>query len=194
MQPTRTFSNIILLSSLSVWLIACVGSGSGAGTATNTYSIGQPGPAGGIVFYVTDGGAHGLEAAPVDQSNSRWGCDDMPITGADGTTVGAGEQNTTSILAACNEPGIAAALSDSYILNGYSDWFLPSRDELTLMFLNIGPGSTSIGNVGGFATSWYWSSSESHSKAWYVDFGSSTVFGYVVSKASSNSVRAARAF
>ena len=62
------------------------------------------------------------------------------------------------------------------------------------MFINIGPGSTSIGNVGGFATSWYWSSSEFDSKAWYVDFGSSTVFGYVISKASSNSVRAARAF
>ena len=50
MQPPRTFSNIILFISLSVWLTACIGGGSGVGTATNTYSIGQTGPAGGIVF------------------------------------------------------------------------------------------------------------------------------------------------
>ena len=39
-----------------------------------TYEIGDTGPAGGIVFYVTDGGLHGLEAAPEDQDRGEWGC------------------------------------------------------------------------------------------------------------------------
>ena len=39
-----------------------------------TYAIGDIGPAGGWVFYVTDDGLHGLEAAPVDQANAAWGC------------------------------------------------------------------------------------------------------------------------
>ena len=36
------------------------------------FEIGDEGPAGGIVFHVTDGGLHGLEAAPVDQLNAQW--------------------------------------------------------------------------------------------------------------------------
>ena len=38
------------------------------------YEIGKTGPAGGIVFYVTDGGLSGLEAAPTDVSTVVWGC------------------------------------------------------------------------------------------------------------------------
>lgn len=40
------------------------------------YAIGDTGPAGGIVFYVTEGGIHGLEAAQVDQGYAPWGCVD----------------------------------------------------------------------------------------------------------------------
>jgi hypothetical protein len=84
-----------------------------------TYAIGHTGPAGGIVFYVTDRGTHGLEAAPADLSDgSEWGCSGggTPIAGADGTAVGTGAQNTADILAGCSQPGTAAALADSYRL------------------------------------------------------------------------------
>jgi hypothetical protein len=44
------------------------------------YEIGKTGPAGGIVFHVTDGGLHGLEASHEDQSTSaEWGCSGIDI-------------------------------------------------------------------------------------------------------------------
>ena len=46
-----------------------------------------------------------------------------------------------------------------YNLEGYSDWHLPSRDELIVMYNNIGLGAD---NSGGFVEQDYWSSSESY--------------------------------
>ena len=131
------------------------------------YKVGDPGPAGGIVFYISGGGdigLHGLEAAPVDQSNDAviWGCFATSIAGADETAVGTGAKNTADILAGCTSSGIAAELADNYSLNSYTDWFLPSKDELNLMYTKIGPGAAiPLTNVGGFfADDSYWSSTE----------------------------------
>jgi len=41
------------------------------------------------------------------------------------------------MLAACPELGIAAELCANYSLNGVRGWFLPSRDELALMYRNL---------------------------------------------------------
>jgi hypothetical protein len=126
------------------------------------YAIGDTGPAGGIVFYITDLGIHGLEAAPTDQSTgAAWGCrDDGVITGADGTSIGTGAQNTADILAGCSETGIAAFVADEVIINNYGDWYLPSSGELASMYNAIGQGSSSLGNVGNFSHDAYWSSTE----------------------------------
>ncbi len=152
------------------------------------YAIGDPGPAGGIVFYITEGGLHGLEAAPADQSSdAEWGCYGTSISGADGTAVGKGAQNTADILAGCSEAGIAAEIADDYTLNGYDDWFLPSKKELKLLYQQKTV-------VDGFANYYYWSSSEYNSvKAWYQYFynGSQDYFYY---KNFTHRVRAVRAF
>jgi hypothetical protein len=113
------------------------------------------------VFYITDGGQHGLEAAPADQSsNAEWGCRGTGITGADGTAVGTGAQNTEDILAGCSESGIAAEIADNYSLNSYEDWFLPSKGELNKLYQQKDV-------VGGFAHAGYWSSTEySRIDAW----------------------------
>ncbi len=125
-----------------------------AGDLTPAYAIGDTGPAGGKVFLVTDGGFHGLESAPADQSaNAPWGCSGIGITGADGTAIGTGAQNTADILAGCATAGIAAHLADSYELNGFSDWYVPSKDELNELYVQQVV-------IGGFVTDYYWSSSQ----------------------------------
>lgn len=150
------------------------------------YQIGDTGPAGGIVFHTTVCG--GLEAAPIDQSNAAWGCSGTEITRADGTSVGTGAQNTADILAGCTESPIAAEVAANYSLYGFNDWFLPSKDELNLMYTNLHQAG-----LGGFANGDYWSSSEfSSNGARGKDFGNGNQFGG--SKNHSWSVRAVRAF
>lgn len=151
------------------------------------YAIGDTGPAGGIVFYITGVGLHGLEAAPADQSSgAAWGCYGTLIAGADGTAVGTGAQNTADILAGCSESGIAARIADAYTLNGYDDWFLPSKDELNFLYLQKAV-------VGGFAVGGYWSSTENvSSHAWSQIFGDG--YQYNTNKNGTLRVRAVRAF
>ena len=109
-----------------------------------------------------------LEAAPSDQgSSAEWGCVGISISGADGTAVGTGEQNTIDIEAGCTISNTAADICANLSLGGYSDWFLPSKDELNLMYANL-----KLFGVGGFAVyGLYWSSSEiSGSGAWVQAF------------------------
>jgi len=113
---------------------------------------------GGIVFYIDDTGEHGLVAAIEDIGTSERGCWGQEMIGADGTDIGTGYQNTLALTA--DEycfTGIAEA-SLAYEVESYTDWYLPSKDELIEMYNAIGNGS-SEGNIGGFQNNWYWSSS-----------------------------------
>ena len=151
----------------------------------NTYLIGSDGPAGGKVFYVTDAGLHGLEAAPVDQTSAIWGCYLVSI--ATSPEVGAGAANTARIVSNCSDPNTAAKIADAYSLNGYNDWYLPSIGELKLLY-----AQKVI--LGGFANNYYWSSTElsdSSGKNQFFDFGFTTSYA---SKFVSQQVRAIRTF
>jgi hypothetical protein len=130
------------------------------------YAIGDVGPAGGWVFYITKGGLHGLEAAPIDQdsaSDAEWGC---YLETVPGLFSSSGSGNTDLILAHnCSiEPDFggkthdAAILTNNYTLNRRSDWYLPSLDELNLMYTHLHENG-----VGDFALGGYWSSSQSGS-------------------------------
>ena len=139
---------------------------------SQVYAVGDTGPAGGIVFSISNGGINGLEAAPVDQDDgigAEWGCSGTNIAGAAGLAIGTGEQNTVDMLAAGCAPGIpgtdlAADLVDAYSLNGFDDWFLPSRGSLDVLYAQKDV-------VGGFAADVYWSSSETNNlTAWGLDF------------------------
>jgi hypothetical protein len=156
-----------------------------------------------------------LEAAPTgwntgaDPSRS-WATDanqSTVVSGAYGLVVGTGYQNSVDIL---NQTGNVAASSAAVLARGYrggtkSDWFLPSKDELNEMcfyFSGVakngdgrcnGNASTGRAGVGGFASEFYWSSSEDYANGAWVqlfNFGGQGV-GY---KDSTRYVRPVRAF
>lgn len=142
-----------------------------------TYSIGDIGPSGvGIVFYVTDGGRHGFELAPVDQSAGA-GWSNITGTLANGSTalpaaIGTGFANTNAIIAQPGHTASAAKLCRDYRAAEEGDWFLPSLNEIMAIWVNlVDNGSGANNGVGGFAADGYWSSSEnSNSNAWGVGF------------------------
>ena len=148
---------------------------------------------GGIVFYIDETGQHGLVAAMEDlEGNYQWGCYGTSISGADGLAFGTGYQNTLDIVAGCSETPIAASEALAYESEGYSDWFLPSKDELNEMYYMIGQGVPE-GNIGGFSNSYYWSSSEFNNDfAWAVGFSNGYSFNY--DKNYTGRVRVIRAF
>ena len=157
--------------------------------------------AGGLVFWL-DGNGGGLIAAPSDQSGAaEWGCYGT-IMGANGTAIGTGYQNTIDIVNANCSPyfsgnSIAADICANLTLGGYSDWFLPSKDELNEMYSNIGQGNAlGLGNVGGFADSDsdYMSSTEIDAyNAWCQYFNNNGLQDYH-DKIMTTYVRAVRAF
>jgi hypothetical protein len=168
----------------------------GATGATGGYPVHTIGESygGGIVFYVYDGGQHGLIAATADQSTAiRWYGGTYTNTRARGDGIGAGLKNTAIIIA--NQGSVDGAAFAATVCNEYSvtvagttygDWYLPSKYELNLLYLQKTV-------VGGFATYGYWSSTENDSgNAWVQDFYFG--FQYYDTKYNSLYVRAVRAF
>ena len=165
--------------------------------AVSSYVLGDIGPAGGYIFY--DKGSYSgspswryLEAAPSDQSTSQAWSNIINVeigTSAQGTAIGTGQTNTTAIIGQTGHTASAAQLCNDLTEGGYNDWFLPSKDELNLMYENL-----YLFAVGGFAVNgYYWSSSESYvSSAWVQFFydGGQGNHG----KEKSRRVRAVRAF
>jgi len=141
---------------------------------------------GGIVFYVDATGQHGLIAAPSDQKKFKWYNGSFIVTNATGTAIGTGQANTKTIIAAQGPGTYAASECDKLELNGFDDWFLPSKDELNLM-------RSKKMMIGGFESPGYWSSTEYSSLyAWGQNFNNG--FQNYGNKNSLPSVRAIRAF
>ncbi|CAI8182503.1 MAG: Uncharacterised protein [Formosa sp. Hel1_33_131] len=150
---------------------------------------------GGIIFYLDASGCHGLISATADQSTGiQWYNGSNTNTTAFASCVGCGEGNTSMIFYNQGAGTYAAQICYDLILGGYSDWYLPSKDELNLMYQNIGPGNVlGLGNVGGFASNRYWSSTEVRtSGAWGQRFDTGDQFNW--GKFDPNYVRAVRAF
>ena len=147
------------------------------GIRLQSYRVGQVGPGGGIIFYVDltrPAGSQYFEAAcagwvtgtcgggDLRDPTAAWGCYGTPISGADGTAIGTGEQNTADIVAGCYA-AYPAIFADALVLGGRSDWFLPSKDELNQMYIQ----RTAIGAYlyGGFTSSS--ESGDAYNSEWY---------------------------
>ena len=137
--------------------------------------VGDAGPAGGIIFYAKQDYSDGwkyLEAAPSDLDASISWHNRDPITGettalfitvySTSDFVGSGEANTKSIIEKLGGGNYAALACSRFALNGYSDWFLPSKDELSRLYATL-----KLSGIGDLKDSRYWSSSEASFKdAW----------------------------
>lgn len=158
---------------------------------TGPFEVGDFGPSCvGKVFYITDGGMHGLEAAPPNwvvngDHVSTWINGDpveealeggisetyqrtqTTLNGNTATAIGTGMANTEAILNQVDAVGgttipYAAKLCRDYHGGGFTDWFLPSRDELAQLYAN-----QDVTRWWGFADGFYWSSSEYNAKNAY---------------------------
>jgi hypothetical protein len=110
---------------------------------------------------------HGIIAATADYSvRIRWNNGSNITTVATATALGTGLSNTNAIIAAQGAGSYAASVARNHNGGGYTDWHLPSKNELEKLIINKNA-------IGGFVTSgstaWYYSSSESASdKAWLI--------------------------
>lgn len=185
---------------------------SGAGTVTatdnilqaiqklngnTTHYIGES-YGGGIVFYVYDNGQHGLIAATADQNGGvgiRWCAGTLTYTMAFADGVGAGKVNTAIIIAnqgfGDGAPYAARICNEYSVTVGgvyYGDWYLPSKYELNLLYLQKVV-------LGIFAENFYWSSIETNDSygAWSQHFGNGYQY-YYLNKFNTSYVRAIRSF
>lgn len=153
---------------------------------------------GGVVFWIDPvDNTRGLVCAIEDQSTIQWYNGLSIPTGATDESIGAGAANTTSIInvQGPTETSYAAGIARAYRGSGHTDWFLPSKDELNVMYLNKAAiNITAIENGGSnFSSYLYWSSSEDDAlNAWFQYFPNG--FQYNFGKNNPANVRAVRAF
>lgn len=139
-----------------------------------TYSIGNPGPKNGIVAYdkgsYSDGWRY-IEVADRNLPLTEWGCTNLGIENAEFSTIGSGLQNNYAILNSHNNltnyytnPSICSSSNNGTVVskniinqfyNNSKEWFIPSYEELELIYNNI-----STPQFMTFPNSFYWSSTE----------------------------------
>ena len=188
-----------ITGSQTVWVLA-VGTPYGGGVVGYIFQSGDPG-------YVA-GQCHGLIAALTDQSSAAVWALSTPVnyqsTAVPGindsadTAIGTGSANTTAIIAQNGAGTYAAGLAHAYTGGSYTDWYLPSKDELNKLYLNSAAiNATAVANGGtAFAATYYWSSSEGDAwDAWLQHFGNGSVADFVKGLGTPPvSVRAVRSF
>ena len=127
----------------------------------------QEGPGGGFVIY-EDGNGGGIEALPYNlayyNTNDKyyelffWGCQGIDVQGTV-DSIGAGMMNTDTILSQCTAANQAARACDELSYGGFSDWYLPSIEELLLIYNQL--YILEAGNFESLYNNSFWSSTQS---------------------------------
>ena len=167
------------------------------GKTDQTLTIGQTYQGGKVAYILVSGDPgydanvqHGLIAATSDQSSGiRWYNGAYTNTSATGTAIGTGLSNTNAIITSqgATSTSYAAGLARAYTGGGYTDWYLPSKDELNKLSINRVA-------IGGFASNNYWSSTEINSTFVEVYYFGNGNTGTDQKDRSGYAVRAIRAF
>lgn len=157
---------------------------------------------GGIVFWVDATGYSGLIVDLNDLTSATWGCDGTDVPGTEGTAITTGHSNTSNILRYCTTTNIAADLCNKSNNGGFSDWFLPTKDEFDQLANNINivnnklteNGGTALPTSGG-SDNYYWTSrsypnGNSHAMGYRID----VVSQVTLSRGRLSKVRAIRSF
>ncbi|MBV9962958.1 MAG: DUF1566 domain-containing protein [Parafilimonas sp.] len=145
---------------------------------------------GGTVVYLNKTKNHGVIAANEDFEEAATWSSKNTLNGALSAGIGTGTANTNHIYKTQGRPQFeeeyAALQCINLIENGYSDWCLPSKDDLNELYLH----KDVISNLKPFA---YWSSTEvDTATAWFQNLGSGAQVQQL--KTSGYAVRAVRYF
>jgi hypothetical protein len=187
----KKYKKLAILALAVVIAFAFVNCDDGGGGSSSVYKVGDTGPGGGIIFYVDSSGftyytnaddttgikAYYLEASPADVPEllhwgpASFGFEVYQMEGTE-TDIGTGMRNTKRIIAAGEalklsyEATPAAKACDVFLFGSKADWFLPSLDELALMYENL-----HLDGLGDFSATHYWSSSRGGGMgAWFHRF------------------------
>ena len=154
------------------------------------YVVGETGPAGGIVFYDRgsySGGWRYLEAWTTDEDGLyQWKTSNTSTSGTS-TEIGSGYDNTYLRMTGTQHPAAEVCRMANH--GGVIDWFLPSIDELELMYQNL-----YLQGNGGYWSSYYYASSSEFSETAAFKIKFKDGFMPIPMKTDNHSVRAVRRF
>lgn len=195
---TSTITGLSPFTTYYVRAYATNSAGTGYGSAmaftTSDITVGDNYQGGLVAYFFAAGDPgyvagenHGFIAASSDQSTGiQWYNGSAQITGASSLLLGAGMTNTNAILSVQGAGNYAAKLCSDLTLGGYSDWYLPSYNELMKVYANKN-------TIGGFTNNNYWTSTETDAgTAAYISFSNGA--GNLTNKNSLFHVRALRTF
>lgn len=155
---------------------------------SGTYTAGQPGPFNGLIAFAKDTYSEGwkyIEISTSDLLQEEWGCTTASIGLASNDEIGTGLMNSIAIANyhqginyfanpnLCSNLNNGTVTAKSALLSAPTqlNWFLPSIEELQLMYTNL-----HLNGQGNFENTIYWSSTQATSNTAYgLDFNTGTV-------------------
>lgn len=155
---------------------------------------------GGVIFHLWKDASnveHGLIVATIDQSTGqKWSNLSTTLVGASAQSSWNGLSNSNAIIGQSGHTVSAASICLDLVIGGQSDWYLPSVDELSLLWHNRFNVNKTLSMIGAVlpTPAIYWSSTESTGMyGWCFESANGSVVQYT-DKSAMFYVRAIRAF